>query len=143
VSGGVILEDYCKNVYTLCYQTLTLFLQIINTETGLDRQNYFWRLLNKICALWNFKQPWMVIPFLRFGHLIGLIFNALTIQVVLTSRSLLDVYIRIVKYYSLCDNMSKILKFSIRHSHWFLLTGVISLHLSYVNLLYASSTGQF
>jgi len=46
----------------------------------------------------------MVIPFRRFGHLIGLIFNNLTIQVVLTSRSLLDVYIGIVKYYPVCCN---------------------------------------
>jgi len=36
--------------------------------------------------------------------MIGLIFNTLKIYVVLTSRSLLDVYIGIVKYYPLCDN---------------------------------------
>jgi hypothetical protein len=46
----------------------------------------------------------MVIVFRRFGQLIGLIFNTLTIQVVLTSRSLSDVYIGIVKYYPLCCN---------------------------------------
>jgi hypothetical protein len=41
------------------------------------------------------------------GQFIGIIFNTPTIQIDLTSRSLLDVYIGIVKCYPLCCNYIK------------------------------------
>ena len=58
----------------------------------------------RFASLWNFTQPLTLIPFRRFGQLIGPIINILTIQEVLTSQILIDVYREIIKLYNLSCN---------------------------------------
>jgi len=64
----------------------------------LDRRNYFWKLFHRNCALMEFNSARIVIPYLRDETVCGLMFSALTIQEFLTTRVLLNVYERFLKY---------------------------------------------
>ena len=91
-STGIVQEVYRKNINS------NLILQIHNAEIMLDRRNYFWKLLHKNSGLMEFNSARIVIPYLRYETIGGLMFSALTIQEFLTTPRLLDVHKGFVKY---------------------------------------------
>jgi hypothetical protein len=104
MSVCIVQKVYRKNLNILCNQTSSCFSKfMIQKQCWIDWiicGDYYMRS----APLWNFTQPLTVIPFRRFGQLIGPIINILTIQEFLTSQCLIDVYREIIKLYNLCCN---------------------------------------
>ena len=114
VSVGIVQKIYCKTLNILCYPSVNCFSRfIIEKQCWIDwiicGGYYIWS-----ASLWNFTQPLMIIPFRRFRQDIGIIFNTLKTQVVLTSVTPLDVCIGNVKWHNLCCNYIEILLIKIQ-----------------------------
>ena len=101
ISVCTVQKIHPKNLNNLRKRISNCFSRfIIRKQCWIDG-NICWGYCTRSVPSCNFTLPRFVIP---YRQLIGLVYNNLKIQEVLTSRSLLDVYIEIIKRYTSCCN---------------------------------------